>query len=122
MDDEKQRTIASMGGRAAHAQGRAHEFSQDEAREAGKKGGQAVRAKYGPEFYANIGRIGGGRRGRRNRDEQAAPATDTAQATRSINGEQPSGGTNHAARSARTGRRASDTLALPEAMADEARG
>jgi hypothetical protein len=69
MDDERQREIASMGGRAAHAQGRAHEFTQDEAREAGKKGGQVVREKYGPEFYSSIGRIGGGRRPRRSRDE-----------------------------------------------------
>ena len=41
MDTAKQREIASKGGRAAHAQGTAHEFSPEEAREAGRKGGQA---------------------------------------------------------------------------------
>src|SRR5688572_9353890 len=41
MDDEKQRAIAAEGGRAAHAQGTAHEFDSEEARAAGRKGGQA---------------------------------------------------------------------------------
>lgn len=39
MDREKQRQIASMGGKAAHAKGAAHEFTSAEAREAGRKGG-----------------------------------------------------------------------------------
>ena len=41
MDAEKQREIARKGGRAAHEQGVAHEWSSEEARQAGKKGGQA---------------------------------------------------------------------------------
>lgn len=40
MSPEKQREIASQGGRAAHQQGVAHEWSAEEARAAGKKGGQ----------------------------------------------------------------------------------
>lgn len=40
MDPEKQRQIASQGGKAAHAKGTAHEFSSEEARKAGQKGGQ----------------------------------------------------------------------------------
>ncbi len=40
MDSSKQKEIASKGGRAAHAKGTAHEWSSDEAREAGRKGGQ----------------------------------------------------------------------------------
>jgi general stress protein YciG len=40
MDDDKQRDIASQGGKAAHASGNAHEFSSAEAAEAGRKGGQ----------------------------------------------------------------------------------
>jgi len=40
MDSEKQRAIASKGGRAAHERGTAHEFTPEEAREAGRKGGQ----------------------------------------------------------------------------------
>src|SRR5437667_8197006 len=42
MDYEKQREIARMGGRAAHEKGTAHEFTPEEAREAGRKGGEAV--------------------------------------------------------------------------------
>jgi general stress protein YciG len=41
MDAEKQRAIASKGGRAAHEKGTAHEFTPEEAREAGRKGGEA---------------------------------------------------------------------------------
>ena len=37
MDPQKQREIASEGGRAAHASGHAHEFNSQEAREAGKQ-------------------------------------------------------------------------------------
>ena len=39
MDQEKQREIARKGGKAAHEQGVAHEWSSQEARDAGKKGG-----------------------------------------------------------------------------------
>jgi general stress protein YciG len=41
MDPKRQREIASEGGRAAHEKGTAHEFTSEEAREAGRKGGQA---------------------------------------------------------------------------------
>jgi uncharacterized protein len=41
MDPEKQRQIASKGGKAAHQKGSAHEFDSQEARQAGKKGGQS---------------------------------------------------------------------------------
>lgn len=41
MSEEKQRQIASKGGKAAHAQGTAHEWSSEEARAAGRKGGQS---------------------------------------------------------------------------------
>jgi uncharacterized protein len=44
MDPEKQKAIASKGGRAAHEKGTAHQFSSEEARAAGKKGGE-VRSK-----------------------------------------------------------------------------
>lgn len=37
MDPAKQREIASLGGRAAHASGNAHEFTSEEARAAGSK-------------------------------------------------------------------------------------
>jgi len=41
MDRNKQRDIASKGGKAAHQKGSAHEWTSDEAREAGRKGGMA---------------------------------------------------------------------------------
>ena len=47
MSAEKQREIASKGGRAAHEKGTAHEWTPDEARVAGRKGGQISRGGRG---------------------------------------------------------------------------
>lgn len=47
MSPEKQREIASKGGRAAHMKGTAHEWTSDEARRAGRKGGQISRGGRG---------------------------------------------------------------------------
>ena len=41
MSPQKQREIASKGGRVAHEKGAAHQWTVDEAREAGRKGGTA---------------------------------------------------------------------------------
>ena len=57
MADSRQREIASEGGRAAHEQGTAHEFSPTEAKQAGHKGGEAVSRDRG--HMAEIGRKGG---------------------------------------------------------------
>ena len=65
MDPSKQREIASKGGRAAHAKGTAHEFTSDEARVAGRKGGEAVSRDRA--HMAAIGREGGHSRGARAR-------------------------------------------------------
>jgi general stress protein YciG len=62
MDASKQREIASKGGRAAHAKGTAHEFTSDEARVAGRKGGEAVSRDR--VHMSTIGREGGHSRGR----------------------------------------------------------
>ncbi len=43
MDPARQREIASLGGQAAHASGNAHQFTSEEARKAGRKGGEASR-------------------------------------------------------------------------------
>ncbi len=43
MDEDLQRRIASEGGRAAHASGNAHQWTPEEASEAGKKGGRSRR-------------------------------------------------------------------------------
>ena len=71
MDPSKQREIASKGGRAAHAKGTAHEFTSEEARVAGRKGGEAVSRDRA--HMSAIGREGGHSRGRA-RQNQAAPA------------------------------------------------
>jgi uncharacterized protein len=47
MSSEKQRLIASKGGRAAHQKGTAHEWSPQEAQTAGRKGGQISRGGRG---------------------------------------------------------------------------
>ena len=73
MDPNKQREIASKGGRAAHAKGTAHEFNSDEARDAGRKGGQAVSRNR--EHMAAIGRRGGEARG--NARRQASSGGNT---------------------------------------------
>lgn len=57
MDSDKQREIASKGGKAAHEKGTAHEFTSEEAREAGRKGGEKVSRDR--EHMAEIGRKGG---------------------------------------------------------------
>lgn len=62
MDPSRQRSIASKGGKAAHAKGTAHEWTSDEAREAGRKGGEVVSRDRA--HMAAIGREGGEARGR----------------------------------------------------------
>lgn len=64
MDAAKQREIASKGGRAAHQKGTAHEFDSEEAREAGRKGGEAVSRDR--QHMAEIGAEGGRARAARS--------------------------------------------------------
>ncbi len=47
MDKEKQREIARRGGKAAHVKGTAHQWTSEEARAAGRKGGQVSRGGKG---------------------------------------------------------------------------
>jgi general stress protein YciG len=56
MSPERQREIARRGGRAAHERGTAHEFSLDEARAAGRRGGLAVARDR--DHMSRIGREG----------------------------------------------------------------
>ena len=60
MTPEKQREIASKGGRAAHAKGTAHEWTSEEARQAGRKGGQISRGGRGRLKTEEITGIAGG--------------------------------------------------------------
>ena len=72
MDVSRQREIASKGGRAAHQKGTAHEWTSDEARVAGRKGGEVVSRDRA--HMAAIGREGGESRGARNRRRQTGPS------------------------------------------------
>lgn len=74
MDNERQREIARKGGRAAHAKGTAHEFTPDEARAAGQKGGQRVSANR--EHMSRIGRIGGKKSAGRRQEMRKANQSD----------------------------------------------
>jgi general stress protein YciG len=81
MDAERQRQISAEGGRAAHRKGTAHEFDSEEAREAGRKGGQAS----------------GGSRRRRGAGGAATPeSTENADATQgTTTSESAAGETQH---------------------------
>jgi general stress protein YciG len=77
MDRGKQRDIASKGGKAAHQKGTAHEWTSEEAREAGRKGGMASH--------------------RRKQEQQPAPDGSAAvpeSTERSVNLEQMTGSDN----------------------------
>ncbi|MBL0421429.1 hypothetical protein JI739_13800 [Ramlibacter sp. AW1] len=80
MDPERQRAIASKGGKAAHESGNAHQFTSEEARRAGSKGGKAAHEKgTAHEFTSEEARIAGrkggeasgarGARGTRSQDQ-----------------------------------------------------
>ena len=76
MDRERNREVASSGGKAAHAYGLANRFTSDKAREAGKKGGASTSRNR--EHMAEIGRKGGfAKRGQR-RTEPEDVATNAA--------------------------------------------
>jgi len=57
MGPEKQREIARRGGQAAHKKGTAHEFTSDEARIAGHRGGSTLSSNR--QYMSEIGRKGG---------------------------------------------------------------
>ena len=65
MAPERQREIASKGGRVAHERGLAHEFTSEEGRTAGRKGGELVSRDRA--HMAEIGRRGGLAKRRRRR-------------------------------------------------------
>ena len=68
---QKQREIARRGGQTAHKKGTAHEFTPEEARDAGRRGGKAVSSNR--QYMAEIGRRGGqssGRQGARARQNE----------------------------------------------------
>lgn len=82
MDPQRQKEIASRGGRAAHQKGTAHEFTSDEARRAGRKGGEAVSRDR--DYMAMIGRRGGERRSANRRTTGETQVATSAAPTTSI--------------------------------------
>ncbi|MBC8089993.1 MAG: hypothetical protein H7Z40_22260 [Phycisphaerae bacterium] len=74
MDPARQKEIASRGGRAAHEKGTAHEWSSDEARHAGRKGGVTVSRDRA--HMAAIGREGGESRSAAARQTRQPKAAD----------------------------------------------
>ena len=93
MDPAKQREIASKGGKAAHAKGTAHEFTSDEARVAGRKGGEAVSRDRA--HMSTIGREGGHSRGARARAAQSGSTVSTPQPQPRPASNTPSGSPNY---------------------------
>jgi general stress protein YciG len=76
MDRSKQREIASKGGKAAHQKGTAHEWTSEEAREAGRKGGMAShRRKQQPS----------------SGDEMSSPSSEAPDQNRGSGGDQMMG-------------------------------
>ena len=71
MERIKQREIASKGGKAAHQKGTAHEWTSEEAREAGRKGGMASH-----------------RRKQEQQDQQSEVASDTSGSEQMVSSEE----------------------------------
>ena len=76
MSADRQREIARKGGKAAHEKGTAHQFTSDEAREAGRKGGQIVSRHR--EHMVEIGRNGGRARRRKPADGPNETRSETS--------------------------------------------
>ncbi|HUB25899.1 MAG TPA: KGG domain-containing protein [Tepidisphaeraceae bacterium] len=85
MDANKQKEIARKGGMAAHRKGTAHEFTSEEARAAGRKGGERVSANR--SHMANIGRLGGKRSAERRRTTAGSSSTGHPAGTAESTGE-----------------------------------
>jgi len=92
MDEHRQREIARKGGRAAHEKGKAHEFTPDEARAAGRKGGEKVSVNR--KHMAEIGRRGGRSSAQRRRpgvgEEAQQPSSSSMQSQQGEVGENAS--------------------------------
>ncbi len=85
MDREKQRAIASKGGHASHEKGTAHEFTIDEARLAGRKGGEAISGNR--QHMSEIGRKGGAASGRGRARRHQEPAMTNSEEMQPVMGQ-----------------------------------
>jgi len=71
LDPEKHRELASKGGKAVHAKGKGHAFTSEEARIAGKKGGEATSRN--KEHMSRLGHLGGTARAAQRKGERQDP-------------------------------------------------
>ena len=76
MDRAKQREIASKGGKAAHQKGTAHEWTSEEARDAGRKGGIASHRRRREAMGLNNSGQEDNRSGENPGGQTGTPATD----------------------------------------------
>jgi len=74
MELQKQREIASKGGRAAHEKGTAHEFDASEARAAGRKGGKVAHERGTAHEFTSQEAREAGRKGGQARSKRASQA------------------------------------------------
>lgn len=77
MDKEKQRKISSKGGKSAHVKGTAHEWTTEEARLAGQKGG--LKVSRNREHMERIGKLGGVSRWKKERNGRNIEVSLTGQ-------------------------------------------
>ena len=92
MDPERQREIASNGGRAAHERGTAHEFTTEEARQAGSKGGRVAHQRgTAHEFDSEEARVAGRKGGEVSGAHRGAHALGETGASPVIRQEDESG-------------------------------
>ena len=80
MDAERQRQISAEGGRAAHRKGTAHEFDSEEAREAGRKGGQASGGSRRRRNAATSSAVGGSEERESSEDRTEESGTEESSA------------------------------------------
>jgi len=109
MDPERQRQIASEGGKASHQSGNAHEFTSEEARQAGRTAHQRGKAH---EFTSEEARLAGmksrGGQGARQGDKKQNSQGGAQQSTEGqAPGAQSGSGTNDS--SDQTARRSNQT-------------
>src|SRR5450631_2551203 len=86
MDQRKQKEIARKGGMAAHRKGTAHEFTAEEARDAGRKGGQQVSTNR--NHMIEIGRLGGRRSAESRRNKAASEPLASVETSSELNHEE----------------------------------
>ena len=84
MDRAKQREIASKGGKAAHQKGTAHEWTSEEARDAGRKGGIASHRRRREQMGSGSGTDTADDRGNTNTGNEVGSSRDESMQDRNF--------------------------------------